>query len=327
MEGYSQDTCHAYVAGVETSYGYVPSLTAASWFVAFFGLSMLIHTAQVIYYRAWGCAVFSIGCLVELLGWAARIWSAKCPYAQTPYMIQITTLIIAPTFFTAGIYVILARLVSIFGRSSSLMPPELYVWIFCICDVIALGVQGAGGGMASSGGAGAESSSSSGSSSQTTGTHIMVGGIIFQLVCITLFVGLATDFVLRLSKQQPKPHATIRSNTPLLFLGGATVFSLLLIYIRSVYRTIELLHGWTSATMRNEKLLIGLDGAMMVPAVWVYNLLHPAYLLPKIRQNADCVDAAQGFQMEGRMVSADGVPAQEVVVGGKDDCVTLLKRT
>ncbi|OJK00352.1 hypothetical protein ASPACDRAFT_52076 [Aspergillus aculeatus ATCC 16872] len=292
MEGYSQDTCHAYVAGVETSYGYVPSLTAASLFVTFFGLSMLIHTAQVIYYRAWWCAVFSIGCLVELLGWAARIWSAKCPYAQTPYMMQITTLIIAPTFFTAGIYVILARLVSTFGRHSSLMPPKLYVWIFCICDVIALGVQGAGGGMASS-----ESSNSS--SSQTTGTHIMVGGIIFQLVSITLFVGLATDFVLRLSKQQHKPHAIIRSNTPLLFLGGATVFSLLLIYIRSVYRTIELLHGWTSATMRNEKLLIGLDGAMMVPAVWVYNLLHPAYLLPKIQQNALRVQGAANGLADG----------------------------
>ncbi|PYH87226.1 RTA1-domain-containing protein [Aspergillus uvarum CBS 121591] len=318
MEGYSQDTCHAYVTGVETSYGYVPSLTAASCFVAFFGLSMLIHTAQVIYYRAWWCAVFSIGCLVELLGWAARIWSAKCPYAQTPYMMQITTLIIAPTFFTAGIYVILARLVSTFGRNSSLMPPKLYVWIFCICDVIALGVQGTGGGMASS-------SSSSSSSSQTTGTHIMVGGIIFQLVSITLFVALATDFVLRLSKRKP-PHA-IRSNTPLLLLGGATVFSLLLIYIRSVYRTIELLHGWTSATMRNEKLLIGLDGAMMVPAVWVYNLLHPAALLPQIQRNAGCVDAAQVFQLEGHLVSDVSVPAREVEEGRKDDCVTLLKRS
>ncbi|KAE8306976.1 RTA1 like protein-domain-containing protein [Aspergillus transmontanensis] len=282
MEGYSQDTCHAYVAGISTSYGYVPSLPAASAFVAFFGLSMLLHTAQMIWFRTWWCAVFSIGCLVELLGWAGRVWSAKCPYAQTPYMMQITTLIIGPTFFTAGIYVILARLITIFGRSSSLMPPKLYVWIFCICDVIALAVQGAGGGMASSGAGtrAGESSSSSSSSNQSTGTHIMVGGIIFQLVSITLFVGLAADFVFRISKQKPQ---TFRRNKPLLLLGGATVFSLLLIYIRSVYRTIELLHGWTSSTMRNEKLLIGLDGAMMVPAVMIYNVLHPAHLLPKVQ--------------------------------------------
>lgn len=32
--------------------------------------------------------------IVEILGWVARIWSSKCPYAQTPYLMQITTLII-----------------------------------------------------------------------------------------------------------------------------------------------------------------------------------------------------------------------------------------
>lgn len=63
MEGYSQDTCHAYVEGYSTSYGYVPSLSAASAFVAFFGLSMLLHTTQMIWFRTWWCAVFSIGCL------------------------------------------------------------------------------------------------------------------------------------------------------------------------------------------------------------------------------------------------------------------------
>jgi hypothetical protein len=203
------------------------------------------------------------------------------------------------------------------------MPPKLYVWIFCICDVIALAVQGAGGGMASSGGGGGgssaggsvktqarslfsragESSSSSSSSSQSMGTHIMVGGIIFQLISITLFVVLAADFVFRVSKQKPQ---AFHRNKPLLLLGGATVLSLLLIYIRSVYRTIELLHGWTSSTMRNEKLLIGLDGAMMVPAVMIYNLLHPGHLLPKIQVNSsyfnpesftmDCQASSNPFQ-------------------------------
>ncbi|CAG7972183.1 unnamed protein product [Penicillium salamii] len=94
MEGYSQDTCHAYVASMSTSYGYVPSKAAAIAFVVFFGVSMVAHMAQTFVFRTWWCAVFSIGCLVELLGWAARAWSSICPYAQTPYMMQITTLII-----------------------------------------------------------------------------------------------------------------------------------------------------------------------------------------------------------------------------------------
>ncbi|GAT22691.1 RTA1 domain protein [Aspergillus luchuensis] len=44
---YGSDTCHAYVDGVSTSYGYVPSLAAASTFVALFGASMLGHAIQM----------------------------------------------------------------------------------------------------------------------------------------------------------------------------------------------------------------------------------------------------------------------------------------
>lgn len=63
MESYGQDTCHAYVEGVSTSYGYVPSSAAAAAFVAFFSLSMLLHAGQMMIYRTWWCVVFSIGCL------------------------------------------------------------------------------------------------------------------------------------------------------------------------------------------------------------------------------------------------------------------------
>ncbi|KAJ5348612.1 RTA1-domain-containing protein [Penicillium brevicompactum] len=223
------------------------------------------------------------------------------------------------------------------------MSPKLYVWIFCICDVVSLVVQGAGGGMASSGGGGggstatsssssaaasassvarsllarATESSSSSSSSQTTGTHIMVGGIIFQLVSITFFVGCAADFAWRVYKQSPM---AVRRNKPLLLLGAATAFALLLIYIRSVYRTIELLHGWTSSTMRNEKLLIGLDGAMMVPAVMIYNLIHPSHLLPKISQNINYFKP-ESYQM-GLVNDSFENPRYE-----KNDNATLLDRT
>ncbi|KAL4900755.1 RTA1 like protein-domain-containing protein [Aspergillus multicolor] len=302
-QDYSSNSCQAYVKGSSTSYGYVPSFAAGVAFVALFGFSMVAHTAQMALLRSWWCAVFAIGCLVEILGWGARIWSNKCPYAQTPYLMQITTLIIAPTFFTAGIYVLLGRLIRICGPQSSVLSPKLYLWIFCTCDIISLVVQAAGGGMASSGGGGegggqSSSSSSSGttssvstraqtsssSSNQTTGTHLMVGGIIFQLISITVFVGFAVDFLWRVLKRS---KSLVPKSRTMLALFAATAFSVLLIYIRSIYRTIELMDGWTSSTMQNESLLIGLDGAMMVPAVIIYNLFHPGWMLAKIERNAE----------------------------------------
>jgi hypothetical protein len=62
---------------------------------------------------------------------------------------QITTLIIAPTFFTAGLYVILGALINRLGRHSSILSPKMYAIIFLTCDIIALVIQAVGGGMAS----------------------------------------------------------------------------------------------------------------------------------------------------------------------------------
>lgn len=55
--------CPAYIPGIDTSYGYVPSLGAGIAFCALFGTSMLLHTAQFCWKRTWWCSVFSIGCL------------------------------------------------------------------------------------------------------------------------------------------------------------------------------------------------------------------------------------------------------------------------
>lgn len=50
-----------------------------------------------------------------------------------------------------------------------------------------------------------------------------------------------------------------------------------MIYIRSIYRTIELLQGWTGYLITHEIYFIVLDGTMMVLAVGIFNLIHPAW--------------------------------------------------
>lgn len=86
--------CHAKIEGIGTSYGYVPTLGAGIAFCVLFGLSMIAHTAQFWWKRTWWASVFSIGCLVEVIGWAGRTWSSKCPYNSTAFLMQISTLII-----------------------------------------------------------------------------------------------------------------------------------------------------------------------------------------------------------------------------------------
>jgi len=263
-----QNSCHPYIQGLEPSYGYQPSLAAGIVFCTLFGLSMLAHSFQCALKRTWWCSVFAVGCLVEILGWAGRTWSAECPYNNNAFLMQISTLIIAPTFFTAGVYVLLGRLIAIFGSSSSILSPKLYLWIFCTCDVLSLVIQAIGGGMAST--------ASSNGTDTKPGTDTMVAGILFQLGSITIFAFFAVDF-LRRTMRQNVLHTMTGTVVPLL---AAMVFSITCIYIRSIYRTIELLQGWDGYLITNERFFIALDGSMMVLAVSIFNFIHPGWFLP-----------------------------------------------
>ncbi|CRG87042.1 hypothetical protein PISL3812_04056 [Talaromyces islandicus] len=101
------------------------------------------------------------------------------------------------------------------------------------------------------------------------GTHIMVAGIVFQMASITVFAVLFGLFVVR-SRSSNLPRKNY-------FLLGATAFSTVTIYIRSIYRTIELAEGWTGYLITREPYFIVLDGIMIVLATGVFNVIHPGW--------------------------------------------------
>ncbi|KAJ5817243.1 hypothetical protein N7447_009476 [Penicillium robsamsonii] len=267
--------CYPYRPDWYPSYGYRPTKAVGIAFCALFGLSMALHIAQFCWKRTWWCSVFAIGCLAELIGWAGRTWSSECPYNYTAFMMQIATLIIAPTFFTAGIYILLGRFIQILGRQreSSFLTPKQYLWIFCTCDVISLVIQAVGGGLAAS-------ASGAYGGDTAPGTNTMVAGIVFQLVSISMFGVCTIDFVRRVIKL-----GLLRSMTgkgSFMTLMVTMIISVLCIYIRSIYRTIELAQGWTGYLITHESYFIGLDGVLMIIAVGIFNVFHPGWLLPSV---------------------------------------------
>ena len=159
---------------------------------------------------------------------------------------------------------ILGRLIALKGPSSSPISPKLYLWIFCTCDVISLVVQAVGGALASN-------ATSTPNGNTKPGTDIMVAGILFQLASIGVFTVLGIMFLIRVRK--------VGFERNLQLLVAATSLSVVVILVRSVYRAIELLQGWSGFLITHEPYFIVLDGAMMVVAVSIFNLLHPAWLL------------------------------------------------
>jgi hypothetical protein len=251
--------CHALVPGIKPAYGYVPSFAAGIVFCILFGLSFFGHVFRGVTKRRWTSYVLAAGAVTEIIGWAGRTASAKCPYSQSKlmhesrqttltnhktliylslrpddFLMQITTLIIAPCFMSAAAYITLGALIRIVGRQSSLLSPRMYVIIFSSFDVISLVVQAIGGGSASV--------ANQRGTSTKVGTDIMVAGILFQLATMIVFCCFLLDFVRR-ARGMEKPGSTR-------VVIYAMAFSILTIFIRSIYRSIELLQGWTGMFLR-----------------------------------------------------------------------------
>ena len=69
--------CSSYNPLYKTSYSYNPSVAAGIIFTVLFTLSMIAHIGQSFWMRHYWLLVFAVGALTELIGWAARLWSAE----------------------------------------------------------------------------------------------------------------------------------------------------------------------------------------------------------------------------------------------------------
>lgn len=103
--------CTLSTCPIEASvYGYRPSIPANSIFLALFSLAIIVHVALGIRWRSWGFMAFMIfGCLVEIVGYAARILLYKNPFDFLAFLIQIIFITTGPVFYTAAIYVTLSK--------------------------------------------------------------------------------------------------------------------------------------------------------------------------------------------------------------------------
>ncbi|KAJ3558818.1 hypothetical protein NM688_g698 [Phlebia brevispora] len=271
---------------------YVPTEWVCIILVALFGVSTAIHTVQAIWYRMWWLfpTVILAGC-GEVIGWTGRLWSSLNIPNQQPFMMQIVATILAPTPLLAAIFIIFGRITQRLGARYSRLSPRLYSRIFLTCDIIALIIQGAGGGIA----AGANNNTNQANS----GANIMLAGIVFQLSALLAFVSLAVEFYIRLLKDRPLRTDGFKGDGSEMTVSDTTIFtprlklmtvglatSTFFILIRSVYRTAELGDGWTGKILRTQVYFSIFDGAMIVVAIYAVNVFHPGFLMEVKRDSS-----------------------------------------
>lgn len=149
----------------------------------------------------------------------------------------------------------------------------------------------------------------------------VLAGILFQLGTMTIFTVLALDFILRVIAHRPYAHRHSRTIVPTdppatlpsseteqegegakekdtftpteayqttptnlrhaqLLLAGIA-FASTMIYVRGVYRSIELAQGWSGYLITHENYFTYLDGLPMALCFSAFAALHPGWLLPR----------------------------------------------
>jgi hypothetical protein len=101
-------------------YGYVPTEGVCITFIILFAISALLHTGQALKWRTrWMIPSMALGCTGEVIGWSGRLWSSQNPTLLNPFLMQITTTIISPSFMSAANFTILGFIIKRIGPQYS----------------------------------------------------------------------------------------------------------------------------------------------------------------------------------------------------------------
>ena len=325
-------------------YKYDLNLGANVLFCVLFGGAALFNIVMLWKSRYhWYNVTFIIGTLLECIGFVARVVAVNDTSNTMEYAIQYLCLTISPTFLMAGIYFIFAQLVVIHGRQYSFLKPMWYSYFFIGSDILTFFVQSGGGAMSSS--------ANDGDGNPQIGVYIMVGGIGFQVVSMTIFMGFWFDFLAKtyfkhslqledlnelntksfknffkflfntksvryyrrnsLEKFYNPSFQDIRSGRLFYFYPLVITIAVIAIYIRCIYRVVELAEGFDGWLITREWPLMVLDALMLAIAVLITIPFHPVFVfgavnrikLSLIKKKADIEQNYNEYSMESRLVS------------------------
>jgi len=265
--------------------GMTPSFGGNLALAIIMGIFFILHTILGIWFKQWWFVIaFFCGCGLEMAGYIGRVLSNGDYTILNYFLVQIICLTIAPAFIMGGIYYLLVKFIMIYGTNFAVMKPMLYSYIFIACDVISLVIQAAGGGLAATALTANESSES--------GTHVMVAGLAFQVFSMSIYIFLFLQFFHKIKFYNHKQHKELelncqfnpefehlRSNHLFKIFPYVIFTAVIFVYVRCIYRVIELAEGWSGYLITHEAYFMILDALMMGLAILLLLIFHPGFIL------------------------------------------------
>ncbi|KAK8121634.1 hypothetical protein PG984_010304, partial [Apiospora sp. TS-2023a] len=267
-------------------YVYEPNKSASIFFAVAFGLSAMFHVFQCFYFKAWNMLGLHAICAVILAaGYGIREWSTyHFMYLKTdklPLSLFITNqvmIMICPPLLELANYFVLNRIFSYIPFLAPIRPGRVAT-IFGSLMGLVEGLNGAGVALASNAGAS--------DATKQAGHYLTLVALCLQVVVILTFFLMAFTFHARCLRAKVYPRAV---RTPLVVLYA----SMIVIFVRCVYRLVEFALGSTTVDLRDRAALGRLsplvryevffyvfEASLMLLNSALWNGWHPGRYLPR----------------------------------------------
>ncbi|KAH9222318.1 RTA1 like protein-domain-containing protein [Leptodontidium sp. 2 PMI_412] len=277
-------------------WGYIHYQPSMAGNVLFLVLILLIAVAQLVLgikYKIGGLWVtcMILGLASESIGYVARILMHPDPFNRVYFLIYLICLTLGPVFIAASIYLCLGRVVVIYGNHISRIRPHIYTLFFMGCDSISLVVQAVGGGIAAS-------FPVWNKKMIDLGTHILVAGLSFQVASLFAFSVCSIDFLIRVKRNPDKlnpDNADLYNSKKFKIFLASILLATSCLFVRTVFRSVELSEGFSGKPANNETQFMVLDGVMVILASLCLTFMHPGIGIGKEawQQARDDIETAE----------------------------------
>jgi hypothetical protein len=266
-----------------TVLGYYPNLGSGIFFAVAFGLVLIACTTLTVRKRTWSYGAYIIaGLILETAGYIGRVLLWYNPWDSGAFQLQICAIIIGPTFICVSMYLTLKHVAIHLAPDLSRIRPRLYPLIFLPADLTCLIIQAIGGGIAAA--AGTNRALING------GNNAIIAGIALQVFVLFMFGITGADYLFRVSKHFKSggadADATALWNNGRFrkFLYGISG-AYFTIFIRCIYRIIEMAGGWGNHIMQDQASFLVLDSTLMLVATTLLTAFHPGLFFPQMSKS------------------------------------------
>ena len=113
------------------------------------------------------------------------------------------------------------------------------------------------------------------------GQHVVIGGLVLQIIFFGFFVVVAAVFNLRINKVPTARSAS--SSVPWKRHIHALYYASSLIMLRSIFRVVEYVQGNDGYIMSHEVFLYIFDSVLMLGVMILLNVVHPSEIYALLR--------------------------------------------